>query len=99
MGRLLNRERSCNLISAEIIVGPLERRRNNRPPKAPMGTGKGLQKCDRCSSWGFKSIWNSREAAEEFCAGEKDPRLNAYPCPHGNGWHIGHQGKQSKSKA
>jgi len=98
-GRMLIREKSLEVISAAIIVGPSQPKRSNRPPKAAKGTGKRLQKCDRCRSWGFKSIWDSQEAAEEFCAGTKDLGLNAYPCPHGNGWHIGHRRGQNKLDA
>jgi len=99
MGAQLIREKSLDVISAVIIADPSEPKRNDSPPNTSGGKGKRPQKCDRCWSWGFKSIWNSREVAEEFCAGQKDPGLNAYPCPHGNKWHIGHHREQNKPSA
>jgi len=99
MGAQLIREKSLDAISAAIDVGPLHFKQKNHPPVVRGSKGKSLQKCDRCWSWGPKSIWNSREAAEALCAGEKDPELNAYICPHGNGWHLGHLREQKKSSA
>jgi len=53
-----------------------------RPPSAEA-------KCPRCRTWNFKSIWPSKESAEEFCLHSGDEGLHAYPCPHVYGWHIG----------
>jgi hypothetical protein len=99
MGRLLILEKRLDVISAAIIVGPSELKRKEHSPKARRNKGKSSQKCDQCWSWGFKSIWKSREAADEFCIGEKDPGLKAYLCPHGNSWHIGHRREQKNPNA
>ena len=99
MGTLLIREKRLDEHSTAILPGPSQQKRKDSPPNACVGKDKGPQKCDRCWSWGFKSIWNSIAAAEDFVAGEKDPGLNAYACPHGNGWHVGHRREQNKIDA
>lgn len=99
MGGLLIRGIKLDAISAAINVGPSPLKRKNHPQDVLESKRISPHKCDRCWSWGPKSIWNSREAAEAFCAGQKDPELNAYLCPHGNGWHIGHRKDQKESSA
>jgi len=95
IGIRLIRGKRFDVISTEILLGPSQPKRNDRPPHECRGKGKWPQKCDRCWAWGFKSLWKSRESAEAFCVGEKDPGLNAYPCPHGNGWYVGHRSEQN----
>jgi hypothetical protein len=98
-GTLLIQEKRLDTISATIIAGPSQPMRKNSPSEAHKGPGIMPQRCDQCWSWGPKSIWNSRERAEEYCAAQKDPELNAYPCPHGIGWHVGHLRGRNKSSA
>jgi len=99
IGGQLIRDKTLDVISSAILPAPPQTKQNDCLPKTPKRTGKSPWKCDKCWSWGFKSIWKSQEAAEEICAGEKDPGLNTYPCPHGNGWHVGHQGEQNRLDA
>jgi len=99
MGEQLIREMSLDALSGAIDVRPSQLKPKDHPSDSRVGKGISPQKCDRCWSWGPKSIWNSREAAEAFCAGEKDPKLNAYLCPHGKSWHVGHRREQNKPSA
>lgn len=63
--------------------------RTDPPPDAEGAVING-RKCPHCRTKGFKTIWESQAIAEAFCAGSCDALLEAYPCPHGYGWHVGH---------
>jgi hypothetical protein len=97
-GIQLIQEKRLDVASEAIVASPSQPKPTDRPNER-RGKGKSPQKCHRCWSWGFKSLWNSREAAEEFCNSENDPGLNAYACPHGNGWHVGHSRDQNQTDA
>jgi hypothetical protein len=43
-----------------------------------------------------KSVWPTKEDAEEFC--RYFVRFAPYPCPFGNGWHVAHRKRQSISE-
>lgn len=57
-----------------------------------------LAKCPHCRTWQHKSIWPTKEAAESFCKSLGDTGLQAYLCPHGFGWHLGHNKKEKIEK-
>ena len=38
-----------------------------------------------------KRSFPTEVAARQVCERQKDPRLGAYPCPVGTGWHLGHR--------
>lgn len=43
-----------------------------------------------------KSVWPTKEDAEEFC--RYFVRFAPYPCPVGNRWHVAHRKRQSISE-
>jgi hypothetical protein len=43
-----------------------------------------------------KSVWSTKEDAEEFC--RHFGRFAPYPCPAGNGWHVAHRRRQRVSQ-
>lgn len=53
-----------------------------------------LAKCPHCRSWKHKTIWPTRQAAEEFARPFHDESLRPYACPYGYGWHLGHKRKE-----
>lgn len=93
-GRELIRGKSLAEAAAGIVpdLSPMPQQRKHPKVKHSRPPEHALPKCPYCRSWGprFKAIWEDRAAAEDISIHFNDPGLLPYPCPHGNGWHIGH---------
>jgi hypothetical protein len=89
VGRKMIRAHGTMAIASELLSSPPASPPKPRPPR---NSYAGQPKCPRSKSWDFKSVWGSRQAAEEFCSHDHDRGLLVYRCPFGVGWHIGHCG-------